>query len=77
MEAEYRKIQPIDIKQSNLSLFLFAYRQANDKAGICGIVVNTKSFIQENLGPKIQAVAQDKFFLSVFETDARSRGVFK
>jgi two-component system phosphate regulon sensor histidine kinase PhoR len=70
MEAEYRKIQPIDIKQSNLSLFLFAYRQANDKTGICGIVVNTKSFIREKLGPKIQAVAQDKFFLSVFETDA-------
>ena len=67
IDGGYRKIQPIDIEIPNHSLFLFAYQKSADSIGVCGIVVNTQGFIRENLGPKIQAVAQDQFYLSVFE----------
>ena len=67
MESGYRRIQPIDIDIPNHSLFLFAYYHSADDMRICGLVVNSESFIKENLGPKIQAVAQDKFYISVFE----------
>jgi len=71
MDAGYRKIQPIDVSFSDRSLFLFAY-QGNSQKGICGIFVRTTDFIQENLGPKIQSVAQDKFYLSVFERETNN-----
>lgn len=69
MEGGYRKIQPIDIEMPNHSLFLFAYQKSDGSTENCGIVVNTRGFISENLGPKIQSVAQDKFYLSVFESE--------
>ena len=67
IDVGYRRIQPIDIELANKSLFLFAYNASDDHKGICGIVVNTERFTSENLGPKIQSVAQDKFYISVFE----------
>jgi len=67
LEGNYRKIQPFDIETPNKSLLIFTWKRAGGDISICGIVVDTKSFIRENLGPKIQAVAQEKFFLSVFE----------
>jgi len=70
IETGYRKIQPIDIESPNNSLFLFAFRKPSGHIGACGIVVNTEGFIKENLGPKIQSVAQDKFYLSVFDAQS-------
>ncbi len=67
MEVGYRRIQPIDLEIPNRSLFLFAYNASQKGKGICGIVVNSERFTAENLGPKIQSVAQDKFYISVFD----------
>jgi len=67
IEAGYRKIQPIDINVPDKSLFLFAIK-SDTQIRIIGIVVKTLDFIKESLGPKIQAVAQDIFYLSVFES---------
>lgn len=67
LDGGYRKIQPVDLNTANKSLFLFAYQSLEGSPRICGLVVNTEGFIRENLGPKIQSVAQDKFYLSVFE----------
>ncbi len=67
MDVGYRRIQPIDIELPNKSLFLFAYNATSELKGVCGIVVNSNGFARENLGPKIQSVAQDKFYISVFE----------
>ena len=66
-EGGYRKIQPIDIQLKNHSLFVFAYQSSDGKTSICGIIVNTTGFIKENLGPKIQSVARDQFYFSVFD----------
>jgi len=71
LDGGYRKIQPIDLSLPNNSLFLFAYKDLERKTGICGILVNTRGFIKENLGPKIQSVAQNKFYLSVFEKSSQ------
>lgn len=68
MEGGFRKIQPIDLEFPDYSLFIFTYKDSNFQIKICGIVVNTVGFIKENLGPKIQSVARDEFYFSVFET---------
>ena len=67
IQTGYRKIQPVDIEFPNQSLFLFALQKSGQEYGICGLIVNTEIFIRENLGPKIQSVAQNTFFISVFD----------
>lgn len=62
----YRKIQPVELEQNKDALIMFAYSRTETDIGIMGFWYNAEIFIQENLGPKIQAVAQDKFYLSVF-----------
>lgn len=69
MDGGYRKIQPIDIDHPDHSLFLFAIKLSEDEVVICGIIVNTLGFIKENLGPKIQSVARDQFYFSVFDDE--------
>ena len=75
MDVGYRRIQPVDLEMPNKSLFLFAYKPDETKIGVCGIMVNSERFTAENLGPKIQSVAQDKFYISVFEV-ATGREVY-
>lgn len=69
MDGGFRKIQPVDIDIKDYSLFLFAVKQNDNEVKMFGVVVNTLSFIKENLGPKIQSVASDQFFFSVFEVE--------
>jgi len=67
IKSGYRKIQPVDIKADGKSLFLFLVTKSENLHQLCGIIVNTESFIRENLGPKIQSVAQNTFYISVFD----------
>jgi len=67
IKSGYRKIQPVDINLPNQSLFLFSILGSGHENSICGLIVNTEGFIKENLGPKIQSVAQNTFFISVFD----------
>lgn len=66
MKSGYRKIEPIDLTSPNMSLLLFALNTQTG-VGAGGILINTTDFVAENLGPKIQSVAQSKFFISVFD----------
>lgn len=66
MRSGYQKIQPLDIDLPNQSLFLFASEVSESEYNVCGLVVNTESFIRENLGPRIQSVARNTFYISVF-----------
>lgn len=70
IKSGYRKIQPIDINLKNQGLFLFSTKTESPNNKICGLVVNTQRFIRENLGPKIQSVAQNTFFISVFDNQS-------
>ncbi len=67
MDGGFRKIQPLDLDLPDHSMFLFAIKQNDEKIIICGIVVNSMTFIRENLGPKIQSVATNQFYFSVFD----------
>lgn len=67
LEGGYRKIQPVSLDTTGMSLFVFALDVDKQKNQLIGLVVNSRKFISENLGPKIQSVAGEKFYLSVFE----------
>lgn len=69
MDGGYRKIQPIDIDLPNSSLFIFAFKDSGQNIKLCGIIVKSLVFIKENLGPKMQSVARDEFYFSVFDTE--------
>jgi len=69
MDGGYRKIQPIDIDLPNSSLFVFAFKDSGQNIKLCGIIVKSLVFIKENLGPKMQSVARDEFYFSVFDTE--------
>lgn len=70
IDGGYRKIQAVDIDLDDHNLLFFAIQNSDGLQDICGLIINTQGFIKENLGPKIQAVAQEKFFLSVFEANS-------
>jgi len=70
MDGGYRKIQPIDIDLPNSSLFIFAFKDSGQNIKLCGIIVKSLVFIKENLGPKMQSVARDEFYFSVFDTES-------
>ncbi|MCF8366530.1 MAG: HAMP domain-containing histidine kinase [Bacteroidales bacterium] len=72
LEAGYRKIQPVETGLPGYSLFLFACRDSGGSTGICALLADSKKFISENLGTKIQSVARDKFYLSAFELDSET-----
>jgi two-component system phosphate regulon sensor histidine kinase PhoR len=65
----YRKMQPVDLEGSKDGMILFAFSRSGKNTGIAGLYFDPELFISENLGPKIQAVAQDKFYLSVFSKE--------
>ncbi len=67
IKSGYQKIEFIDcnIKEKNLC----AFTSMTDRLNIQTIflLLDTKKFISENLGPKIQGIAQDRFFISVYQ----------
>jgi len=84
LENGYRKIEPVSaITDENLKLQLFLplSKDFGDSRYICGFILEPASFIQNVLGPKIQAVTQEKFIISahqeednvlIYTTDAES-----
>lgn len=65
----YRKIQDIETSNKDKSLMVFALNKEGYPDEICGLLLNSNIFIRENLGPKIQNMSQDKFFISVFDKE--------
>lgn len=65
-DAGYRQIHPVETDLEKTTLLLFALISQENKNNICGLFVDSEDFIKENLGPKFQYMAQDKFFISAF-----------
>jgi two-component system phosphate regulon sensor histidine kinase PhoR len=69
IKSGYQKIEFIDcnIKEKNLC----AFTSMTDSLNIQTIflLLDTQKFISENLGPKIQGIAQDRFFISAFKKE--------
>lgn len=65
-DVGYRQIYPVETDLEKTSLLLFALVSPETENNICGLFIDSEAFIKENLGPKFQYMAQDKFFISAF-----------
>ena len=65
-DGGYRQIYPVETDLERTALLLFALISSENENKICGLFVDSEDFIKENLGPKFQYMAQEKFFISAF-----------
>lgn len=65
-DGGYRQIYPVETELERTALLLFAMVSQESENNICGLFVDSEAFIKENLGPRFQYMAQDKFFISAF-----------
>lgn len=64
-QAGFRKMEAIDeVIVGNSIPILFALDESARRYVIGGIIIDLPAFIQHNLGPKMQAISQDKFVIS-------------
>jgi two-component system, OmpR family, phosphate regulon sensor histidine kinase PhoR len=62
----YRKIEPLKTGQlQNHSLLIFTLEQEGESKKLCGMIIEPETFVFRILSPKIQAVAQNEFIISV------------
>jgi len=62
----YRKIEPLKSDQlQNHSLLIFTLAQEGESKKLCGMIIEHETFVFRILSPKIQAVAQNEFIISV------------
>ncbi len=62
----YRKIEPLKSSQlQNHSLLIFTLEQEDVSKKLCGLIIEPETFVFRILSPKIQAVAQNEFIISV------------
>lgn len=66
----YQKILPL--QQGDLALFIFLPRTSESLAGF---IVNPQQFIENYLSPKLEAVSQEEFTLSIF-TEGEGKPLF-
>lgn len=65
LEGDYRKIEPFHLGSSDVQLLVFLV-SAKGKTIVNALVLNSLNFIKEVLDPKIQEIAQDKFYIGAF-----------
>lgn len=67
LDNGYRKIEPLTtLEDESLKMQIFLPSASVPQSYICGFIIKPESFIREVLGPKIQAISQEKFVISVF-----------
>ncbi len=70
LDEGYRKIEPLAVTDDRLLKMQVFLSSANvDSPYICGFLIRPESFIQGKMGPKIQAISQEKFVISVFRDE--------
>jgi two-component system phosphate regulon sensor histidine kinase PhoR len=69
----YRKIAPLTDQPAPGATLIFLPLQNLPDELICGFVMNTEGFIYNELSPKIQAVTQEKFTISVQSEQEQER----
>nr|WP_320119984.1 HAMP domain-containing sensor histidine kinase [uncultured Marinifilum sp.] len=76
IKSGYRKIENLPTTFNRKSLFAFAHSSDSAKVKTVLFLIDTERFIKENLGPKIQSVAQDRFYISVFRENSSEEVYF-
>lgn len=69
VKSGYRKIEALPNSLPGKSLFAFALQKDTLSVKTVLLLVDTDKFISENMGPKIQSVAQERFYISVFKNE--------
>lgn len=68
----YRKIEPFSSPQSsNLLYFVFAADDFHGQRMLCGMIVDVQGFVNQVLSPKIQAIVQEQFIISVLNVKGK------
>jgi two-component system phosphate regulon sensor histidine kinase PhoR len=67
IKSGYQKIEVISTADPNYSVCAFAQKKDSLGVNTVFMLLDTDRFMQENLGPKIQGIAQDRFYISVFK----------
>ncbi|HEY4784521.1 MAG TPA: ATP-binding protein [Bacteroidales bacterium] len=66
IKGGYRKIVAFNSPQApGLSYFVFAVDSYHGHEILCGLVIDAQAFVKQVLSPKIQAVAEESFIISV------------
>lgn len=72
LRGGYRKIEPFSSPQSsNLLYFVFAADDFHGQRMLCGMIVDVHNFVNQVLSPKIQAIVQEQFIISVLNVKER------
>lgn len=69
VKSGYQKIEVIDCAIRGKSLCAFASKADTSRSQSVFLLLNTERFFSENMGPKIQGIAQDRFFISVYRDE--------
>jgi two-component system phosphate regulon sensor histidine kinase PhoR len=69
LKTGYQKIETINTRFSEKKICAFARKTSEEKVQFVFLIIDTNGFIKENLGPKIQGIAQDRFYISIYKED--------
>lgn len=65
LENDYQKIEILSLDKKTVLYFVMKNQAANV---LCFIIINSENFIQQSLGPEIQQVSQELFYISVSDS---------
>ena len=69
-EAGFRKMELMDTLNTNRPMpVFFVLSEGTPTYRLGAMVIDLQQFIENTLGPKLQAIAQDKFVISAFRSD--------
>lgn len=72
-EAGFRKMEAIDERVANNSIpIVFVRDKGASHFSIGAMIIDLPAFIQQNLGPKMQAISQGKFIISALQSEKDS-----
>ena len=69
-ENGYLKIQPFSSDTSSLELLVFLPTDSENSSTVCGFVLVADVFVSDFLAPRIHAIAQEEFVISVYQESA-------
>ncbi len=69
LRGGYRKIEGFELQSdTSLTLFLFLHQSEKEDFKILGILIDGSGFTKQILAPKIEAIAQNKFYIAITDS---------
>jgi two-component system, OmpR family, phosphate regulon sensor histidine kinase PhoR len=77
IKVGYRKIEAFNSSNaSTLSYFVFIADNYRGHKVLCGIIVDAHTFVKQVLSPKIQAIVEDRFIISVMDEHKNNEVIY-